>query len=199
MVFSLFRRRRGRGLLLLGLFASGSLGAHADVSAPLHVPRHFVRRTACKGGIRADSTSFIRQFAKDDPRTQIIVSGPQAASIAKTLLDDITMHRDYKARQGEDKVVILTLDQAEQAAQDPKFNDNTRIFLLATKELKGGLSATLARACPVDPSQLPAGSGTVTSRNLNSRAGHLAMPTEAAGEPGGSKAFAARSGQDPGC
>ncbi|MCW3052166.1 MAG: hypothetical protein JWN14_1336 [Chthonomonadales bacterium] len=175
MVFSLFRRRRGRGLLFLGLLASCHVGAYADVPAPLHVAPHSVRMTACKGMVRADSTSFIRQFAKDDPRTQIIVSGPQAASIAKTLLDDITTHHDYKTRQGEDKIVILTLDQAEQAAQDPKFNDNTRIFLLATKELKGGLSATLARACPVDPSQLPAGSGTVTSRNLNSRAGHLAF------------------------
>jgi len=174
MVFSLFRRRRGRGLLFFGLCALAHIGAYAEVSA-LPVTPHSVRRTACKGMVRADSTSFIRQFAKDDPHTQIIVSGPQAASIAKTLLDDITMHREYKARQGEDKVVILTLDQAEQAAQDPKFNDNTRIFLLATRELKGGLSATLARACPVDPSRLPAGSGTVTSRNLNSRAGHLAF------------------------
>jgi len=175
MVFSLFRRRRDRGLLLLALFASGCIRASADVSTPLHVAPHSVLRTACKSVVRADSTSFIRQFAKDDPRTLIIVSGPQAASIAKTLFDDITTHHDYKARQGEDKVVILTLDQAEQAAQDPKFNDNTRIFLLAAKELKGSLSPMLARACPVDPSQLPAGSGTVTSRNLNSRAGHLAF------------------------
>ena len=175
MVFSMFQRGCGRGLLSLGLLASGRIGAYADVSAPLHLSHHPVRMTACKGSVRADSTSFIRQFAKDDPRTQIIVSGPQAASIAKTLLDDITTHHDYRARSGEDKVVILTLDQAEQAAQDPKFNDNTRIFLLATRELKGGLSATLARACPVDPFQLPAGIGTVTSRNLNTRAGHLAF------------------------
>ncbi|MCW3099719.1 MAG: hypothetical protein JWL77_5337 [Chthonomonadaceae bacterium] len=166
MLFSLIRNRRGQTALLLGMLACGYSIAHASPS----LSHHRLRLAVC-----ADSTSFIRQFAKDDPRTQIIVSGPQAASVAKSLLSDITTHRDYKAHPGEDKVVILTLDQAEQAAQDPKFNDNTRIFLLETRELKDGLSAVLARACPVDLSQLPAGSGTATSRNMNPRAGHLAF------------------------
>jgi hypothetical protein len=175
MLFSMVRRHCGQALLFVGLLACGGAAAHADASTPRSRSPYSVRSTPCAAVTRADSTSFIRQFAKDDPRTQIIVSGPQAESVAKALLNDITAHKDYKARQGEDKVVILTLDQAEQAAQNPKFDDNTRIFLLATRELKGGLSAALTRACPVDLAQLPAGSGTAVSRNLNPRAGHLAF------------------------
>jgi hypothetical protein len=169
MSFSIIRRRSSSALILLGLMTCARFGAYAETRAPI------LRARPTRAAICADSTSFLRQFAKDDPRTQIIVSGPQAASVAKTLYDDIKMHRDFKARPGEDKVVILTLDQAEQAAQDPKFNDNTRIFLLATRELKGGLSAALARTCAVDLAQLPEGNGITTSRNLNPRAGHLAF------------------------
>ncbi len=169
MSFSITHRRFSSALLLLGLVTCGRFGAYAQTRPSVFLSRS--TRTA----ICADSTSFLRQFAKDDPRTLIIVSGPQAASVAKTLYDDIKMHRDFKARPGEDKVVILTLDQAEQAAQDPKFNDNTRIYLLATRELKSGLSAALARTCPVDLAQLPEGNGITTSRNLNPRAGHLAF------------------------
>ena len=171
MSLSLSLPRYGRSLLFLGLIAWGRMGAYADtLPSPF-----FSRHPACAKAVRAESTSFIRQFAKDDPRTQIIFSGPQAASVAKSLADDITMHRDFKMRQGEEKVVLLTLEQAEKAAEEPKFNDNTRIFVLATKELKGGLAPTLQRLCPVDLSQLTAGNGAAASRNLNPRAGHLAF------------------------
>jgi len=162
--------------MLLGALLCCRADAQADPPTRFHNSHRSVRMTACAGFAHADSTSFIRQFAKDEPRTRIIVSGPQAAAVAKTLYDDITTHREFKTRKGEDKVAILTLDQAEQAAtQDPKFNDSTRIFLLATKELKGPLSTSLGHACPADLSQIPEGSGTVLSRCLNPRAGHLAF------------------------
>jgi hypothetical protein len=175
MSVSMFPRRRSPILLFLGLAVYSQTGAYGAPSPSVPSSRHAPLAPRPSRRLGADPTSFVRQFAKDDPRTEIIVSGPQAASIAKTLLNDITAHRDYKPRPGEEKVVILTLDQAEQAVQDPKFNDNTRIFLLATRELKGGLSPILTRACPMDLSQLPPGSGTVTIRNLNPRAGHLAF------------------------
>lgn len=175
MLFTISLRRSVQYLLFLGLPAYCQAGVHADVPAPSLFSQRSPRIAECVRRGRADSTSFIRQFAKDDPRTQIIVSGPQAASVAKTLYDSITTHRDYKARAGEDKVVILTIEQAEQATQDPKFNDNTRIFLLVTKELKAALPAALGRACPIDPAQIPEGNGAVMSRNLNPRAGHLAF------------------------
>lgn len=169
------RRHWTQSLLLLGLLAAGRPGAFAEMPTRPHPARYALSPSVCAGIPQATTTSFIRQFAKDDPHTQIIVSGPQAAAMAKALSNDITSHKDYKARSGEEKVTILTLEQAEQAAQDPKFNDSTRIFLLATREMKGGLPADLTRVCPVDPTQLPEGGGVVASRNLNPRAGHLAF------------------------
>lgn len=172
---SMVRHGCGQSLLLLSLLASSRAGVYADTPSLPHSAHRAPAFFRCAGLPQANATSFIRQFAKDDPHTQIIVSGPQAAALAKSLANDITMHRDYKARSGEEKVSILTLDQAEQAAQAPKFNDQNRIFLLATKELKGGLSANLAHACPIDLAQIPEGGGAVTTRNLNPRAGHLAF------------------------
>jgi hypothetical protein len=175
VLFSNSARSR-RPLVFSGLLACCWGAAHAETALTAPSAHRSARTSACSPVPRADSTSFIRQFAKDDPRTRIIVSGPQAASLAKMLYDDITTHRDFKPRKGEDKVVILTLEQAEQAAaQDPKFNDSTRIFLLVTKELKGPLTSALEHACPVDIAQLPEGNGAVMSRNLNPRAGHLAF------------------------
>ena len=119
-------------------------------------------------------TSFNRQFAKDAPQTYFIVSGPEAARLARAQVSEILANKDYKwdAKKG-DKIHVLTLEEAEKEATSTHFGPNTRIFLIARNELHGPLSEALQSVMPADLTKLGPRSSIARMKCLNPNSGKL--------------------------
>ena len=126
------------------------------------------------GAFAKADTSFNRQFAKDDPQTYFIVSGPEAARLARAEVAEILANKEYKwdAKKG-DKIHVLTLEEAEKEAAATHFGPHTRIFLIARNELTGALPENLQSALPVDLAAMPPRSGLLRTKCLNASAGKL--------------------------
>ncbi len=116
---------------------------------------------------RADTT-IIRELAKGTPKIVILVSGAQAAELAKAVQGAIIRQPDNKKRTAQDIPIIPLAEATEESVSAPKRGPVSLIILVVRKEWHGAIPDFLSSQMPVKLAGMAYGDGALKSEMTSS-------------------------------